>query len=105
MARAKTLVKVFEYFIGHVIDWALVFVKFKKVAELFGRLFVGVKVHVCLGLEFLPGLVLFLAPGGFFFVLEKGWLVLLNFFLLTCILDSELLLCHTVLSNLLLKKV
>ncbi len=105
MARAKTFVKVFEYFISHVIDWAFVFVKFKKVAELLGRLFIGVKVHVCLGLEFLPGLVLFLAPSGFFFVLKKGWLVLLNFFFLTGILDSELLLSHTVLSNLLLKKV
>jgi len=50
LSRAKTFMKMFEYFFGHVIDWAFVFVKFKKAAKLIGSLFIGVKVHVCLGL-------------------------------------------------------
>ena len=95
----------FKYFFSHIIDGVFVFVKFKKVAEFLRGLVVGVEVHICLGLEFLPGFVLFLTPGSFFFVLKESWLVLLYCFLLTCIIDRELLLCHTVLSNLLLKKV
>ena len=95
----------FKDLFTHIIYWVFRLVKSEKLSEFLTRLFIWVEIHLSMSLELFPGFILLLFPCCFLFILEKRWFLLFNNFLLLSRLSVELLLCFSVISNLLLEQV
>jgi len=96
---------VFKDFFAHIIYGVFRLVKSEKLSKFLTRLFIRVEIHLSLSLELFPGFILLLFPCCFLFILEKRWFLLFDHFLLLSRLSVELLLCFSMISNLLLEQI
>lgn len=102
----EPLVHMFEHLGAHILNGILsIFVEPEELTHLLGGLGLRVEIHLCVLLQFLPGLVLVFSPVGLLLVLEKSWFFLFHFLLLPRGFGVEFLLGRSLFGDLLLENV